>query len=765
MLTANTITLYVIQYLCTRVHVPYGAQYMDQHFAWNADITQQPHRPMQILSTRRTITSQVMAQAPVKPSTLPQITDLETLLTSLTSESHLHRAVAQTHLQRNFPRYTSVETDFIKSEISRLLCSEQIWQSTCGATIAAKTLLTRADTTDRPFLSTLLRVSHMNIAHPEARVREATCELIGSLGEYDGVNTWDELHVPLLASLVLRMKSSESERRQIASRVAAREADEKAACAKLSALNMVHETEGWRGLETVLTALGHLFNACGHALLERAGGKLLNVNGMQDVVMVVNDATYHDNRFVREAGLDVVCGVASAGQLEGVPVENDVSLTISNVWGDVLQRGLMDNWSQVRYRACEGVRMMFYGLKKEERKSVYDKFLPRICLNRHYVAEGVRVYSQHTWETVISSDGRAHILKDVGLYMDFYSSQCKAKNHAVREAACESMKELVLKLDASVMKPFAKWAAGELAEMFDDEAWPVRDHACVAMGAVLGKFRDLMGVKRMNSFFGLFQKQLRDNVSSVRQNCAQAILTAYEGGDSTDEDFAFSRGRIFDLVREALRAIEGQKSGAEREGKWSSKATDTQFGAASRVAGELDEACTDQILYSCGSLAPKMGRKSKTTVAGGCSGAAFVRESEGWEIADGGVLLWRELLERGVENGMELMTNVVEAGVTAADMHFRGRLTFLLGVLEAIARGVSLCKKKTGGCEMLEGEGGKDVVGGIVRIVASVEKDDAMNVAKTCRRVVMSVLGVTAYGEVSRRVGKEMPQGSGIDKK
>lgn len=37
----------------------------------------------------------------------------------------------------------------------------------------------------------------------------------------------------------------------------------------------------------------------------------------------------------------------------------------------------------------------------------YDEGLvPRMCLNRYYVAEGVRIYSQETWKICFGESGR-----------------------------------------------------------------------------------------------------------------------------------------------------------------------------------------------------------------------------------------------------------------------------------------------------------------------------------------------------------------------
>lgn len=40
------------------------------------------------------------------------------------------------------------------------------------------------------------------------------------------------------------------------------------------------------------------------------------------------------------------------------------------------------------------------------REEQFPILLPGMCLNRYYVAEGVRLYSQETWRLVMGDDGR-----------------------------------------------------------------------------------------------------------------------------------------------------------------------------------------------------------------------------------------------------------------------------------------------------------------------------------------------------------------------
>ena len=79
---------------------------------------------------------------------------------------------------------------------------------------------------------------------------------------------------------------------------------------------------------------------------------------------------------------------------------------------ELLSVGLSDNWSQVRYAASLATRCFLLKCPVESRAAHYKLLLPRMCLNRYYVAEGVRIYSQETWKLVLGK-----FLSKSGVYM------------------------------------------------------------------------------------------------------------------------------------------------------------------------------------------------------------------------------------------------------------------------------------------------------------------------------------------------------------
>jgi hypothetical protein len=89
------------------------------------------------------------------------------------------------------------------------------------------------------------------------------------------------------------------------------------------------------------------------------------------------------------------------------------------------------------------------------------------------------------------------------------------------------------------------------------------------------------------------------------------------------------------LCRENLSAAKQQVPNSTQ---FAGMENTTSFGVAGRrQQSPADvEKHTDQVMFSCGSLAPKLR-------AGGCSDHSFVRTKEPWEASDGATFLLREL--------------------------------------------------------------------------------------------------------------------------
>ena len=73
------------------------------------------------------------------------------------------------------------------------------------------------------------------------------------------------------------------------------------------------------------------------------------------------------------------------------------------------------------------------------RHQLYQTLLPRICMNRFYVADGVRNHAQQTWESTMGMEGKNNICLVIKDVVDHYTHASSAANHMVAEAACAAI--------------------------------------------------------------------------------------------------------------------------------------------------------------------------------------------------------------------------------------------------------------------------------------------------------------------------------------
>ena len=459
-----------------------------------------------------------------------------------------------------------------------------------------------------------------------------------------------------------------------------------------------HETAGWRHLETSMKCLQSIVNGTGPAFVH-------NID--PDLFELINLTTNHTNRFVRETGYQTLASIIDAAvaqnvcstvveskQLDAMETDFDIeneppilsglgsaihTLTLANI----LANGLSDNWSQVRLSAAVASRSYLTSMSSNcpDKNKIFSLLIPRICLNRYYLAEGVRIYSQETWRLVTNPEvggGRKVVETYLLDVVQYYTACTKADNHAVREAACQCIAELASKLDKNVVSPHVEVLLDTLLECFEDDSWPVRDMACVAAGKFVLSFPG-PSKRSATKLQELFLLNLQDAISSVRQGAALALanfVQAYEGDSETIMLDLLSKMQK-NLENISTQSVEGKKySGLD------TNSTETNFGVAKRIRDNDPELHTDQTMYSCGSLAPKM-KGSKTS--GGCSDCKFQKETEPWETADGSVLLFCELTNIEICRDKIAKSNIMQKIADACRYrHYVSHHFFLETVLKTL---------------------------------------------------------------------------------
>ena len=190
--------------------------------------------------------------------------------------------------------------------------------------------------------------------------------------------------------------------------------------------DLVHDTEGFRCLETSMKILQNVLGGNGPRFSPHKDSELIGI---------VQRSLHHTNRYVRETGYFVCKDLFAFATPENLEREVGPKL------GPELAFGLDDNWSEVRFAASVALRELF--MKGDAFKARhYEVLVPRMLLNRYYAAQGVKTFSLDTWRLVIGEQGRQLVAQYIDKIVEYYISQIDSDNFGVREAAIHCMGEL-----------------------------------------------------------------------------------------------------------------------------------------------------------------------------------------------------------------------------------------------------------------------------------------------------------------------------------
>ncbi|GJP45780.1 hypothetical protein CLOM_g5116, partial [Closterium sp. NIES-68] len=248
----------------------------------------------------------------------------------------------------------------------------------------------------------------------------------------------------------------------------------------------------------------------------------------------------HGNRFVREAAmfaLAALCRVMGEGQLASLGESIALQLAV----------GLGDNWSQVRYAASVANRGLFLSAGAVHHKDRYlPTLLPAMVFNRYYGADGVRIYSQDTWQQVMGGGGRAAVARHMQQVVPFYRQQARAQNYLVRETACFCIAEVASKIDRQVVLPVLPDLLPCLLQCHSDPVWPVRCAACSASATVVEQYGD-MAAQHIATWAPTWLANLTDVIPAVRQHAAALIGAALNTRET--------QGRAVQITQDALHRL------------------------------------------------------------------------------------------------------------------------------------------------------------------------------------------------------------------
>lgn len=508
------------------------------------------------------------------------------------------------------------------------------WESKLGMLLASQALIRHARQVEeiRDFVELLTETCVTLLAEKEeVRVRGLAAEVLGEMCRRSGPEIYLQVRERVLEIIrsnlereTDRLKLDEASHFKDAQDGSNSSDDEDArSTVSSSAEEIFHDTAGWKNLESSMKCLEYMVEGCGSGFLPYI---------TPDLVELIVTSLKHTNRFVRETGYNTLTSFLRTGKLsvmEGPVLQEKVA----GQFAKHIAIGLADNWSQVRLAASVACRELFLSISDDEAKkeAFYPMLLPRLCLNRYYMAEGVKLYNQQTWKLTVGDQGRVLVEKHIQEVISYYVMCTMADNHAVREAACLCIGELAVKISRSVLLPHVKSLVEVFCECFQDHSWPVRDTACVASGNFIRSYpaecQDKIPV-----LMPMFLENLKDPISSVRQGAALSIANVLQAYQEAMFD------QIKEILTDGFAGLSDQPEESQRYQNLSSE--NATFGVVKKLRDNDVELHENQPMFSCGSLAPKMGRGGSS---GGCSSAMFKKNPEPWEFADGCVHLFAEL--------------------------------------------------------------------------------------------------------------------------
>lgn len=604
----------------------------------------------------------------------------DSILVDLCSSAKLEREKGLQQLHKLIKKSDVNDIQEIETKLKELLMKDTPteWETKYGGLIGGKELLD-AGRTSVSFLDFFKEVTLQALDDSEYRVRIVAGEIMGLFCQKHGSSVFtccrdkilDGISSNLERESLILGEASATDQEDTEKLLKKFPASTSPRRSSIDAAQIFHDTAGWKSLETWMKCLKSVIEGCGHHFNQYVDQKLMDL---------IFNALTHTNRFVRETGYYlcsslVDCGLSKEGE-EQLLDEDNAIYCHGNLFSEYLGKGLADNWSQVRLASSVATRNFLTSLGSEEMRNKFYPFLiPRMCLNRYYVAEGVRIYSQETWRQITAGEGRHLVEKYIDEVVAYYIEATTADNHAVREAACACIAELGSKVERNIVRPHIHSLLEALVVCFGDDSWPVRDAACVACGNFVLCFPD-ESRGTLPTLYPMFFSNLQDPIASVRQGAALALSNVVKAYGQEALQTVLAK------LKEGLEGVEKQPVTAEKySGLDKGPAT---YGVVKQLRDNDYELHTDKQMYSCGSLAPKMGR------GGGCMDHKFRKPSEPWELADGCVYMLAEL--SSVSDLVPQISPFIPQLATASNFrHYTQHVTFLETLckqLPFIAKGI-----------------------------------------------------------------------------
>ncbi|XP_039282268.1 uncharacterized protein LOC111049982 isoform X2 [Nilaparvata lugens] len=597
--------------------------------------------------------------------------DHRELITALCSTQKLERDNGIVKLDKflstcNISDRLTLESIFI--EFLNISCNS--WETKQGCLTGAKALIPFIDKENEQeieFSHEIKSIARKCLTDVEVRVRTEAGAVLGSLCQKFGNDVYREEK-----DYVIELIQNNLERQSMDDEGSYHEhAETERLIEKLSqrrnsseVIQNSRENSGWKNLETSLVCLQSMILGCGDNFYSFIDN---------DLVSLIFQTLIHNNRFVQETGFYLCsslfrCASNRASEESECDSSESPVLTFGRKISEHLALGLADNWSQVKLAASHATRYFLASLPNDKIREVfYPELLPRICLNRYYIAEGVRIYSQETWRQVTGECGQELVERYMACFVQCYLEAAACDNQAVREAACSCIAELACKVDKGAVRPHLPALLQVLLTCFRDTSWPVRDAACLACGSFIAAFPGEAAAS-MEALYPLFFGNLGDSIAAVRQGAAASLKSVVKAYPDT------ALQPIIDRINANLKDICNQSSAGPSD----IKEMPLYCGGSKRRRDDSDDDHLNSDKW-------RLGRRGSQVAP------LHKQESQPWEHADGSVILLGELSEITwmADHVLQALPNVAEA---CKFQHYPQHVVFL----ETVCRNLPILAKNLG---------------------------------------------------------------------
>lgn len=390
------------------------------------------------------------------------------------------------------------------------------------------------------------------------------------------------------------------------------------------------DAQGWASLETSLKGVWVILTSVSSSF-----------DGLDDLLTILGTVTEHTNRFAREYGQ--MC-LAEVIRIRATHIAHDEAELLRYVrW---TASGLQDNWSQVRYAAVASTRCLIRACLLNNRMGLLtQEIVPLLLLNRHFVAEGVKRFSQETWRMLVGPQGGSLLVAStLSVLLTYLATAIDSPNHSVREAVGCCLAEVCRKVIP--LHSTCRMSDDDVSNLIricvatlEDDSWPVRELGAqctlVLFRVVRPAFTDKQGsaiCSRREQFVSLLYADLFDPMIPLRASASDALgflISSHVRDFGCDSLWT----ECLDVLQRGLVRWR-QQQGAS--------------GSPFRVISFEESQHENRPMYSCGSLVDHSAvRRVRHSLSDDCctGGHCDIPSiSQPWEVTDGAVRLFSSLL-------------------------------------------------------------------------------------------------------------------------